>query len=128
MRDSRLRVPRHMDFYRYEHDLQFSRSLTDYALSEMKKEGKKTLSVEESLQKLKNAGVPINEENQYTAVVKLNELLGEYHPDSMRDEQALMQAVKKCLEKESKYKGSALMHWYLDHLIKSGDLDFTKHI
>lgn len=128
MRDSRLRVPRHMDFYRYENGLHFTRSLATKALQKMKEDGRKTLSIEETLQKLKNGGVQVTDQNQYDAVVKFNELLGEYHPDSMRDEQALIQAVKKCLEKEKQHEGSILMHWYLDLLISEGDINFRDYM
>lgn len=124
--NNKLRVPSHMNQYRFKNKNNVSKSLAEYVLKEYSEEGKKVLGLDEIIQKMKTNGVAITDENKYSAAIAFSQMYADYHPTSMQNEQCLMQGVRAVLEKEKKHPGWILMHYYLDHLIEHGEIDWNK--
>ena len=94
----------------------FSKALANFAISKMKKDGKKLqpISEEQTETILKNAGVQIQNDNLYDTLYVINMAKADFFGSSITTDNALAKFVKDYLDDEDGYDGIAFNRFLSD--------------
>lgn len=108
----------------------FSKALANFAISKMKKDGKKLqpISEEQTETILKNAGVQIQNDNLYDTLYVINMAKADFFGSSITTDNALAKFVKDYLDDEDGYDGIAFNRFLSDCARKGVVIKWDKMI
>lgn len=108
----------------------FSKALANFAISKMKKDGKKLqpISEEQTETILKNAGIQIQNDNLYDTLYVINMAKADFFGSSITTDNALAKFVKDYLDDEDGYDGIAFNRFLSDCARKGVVIKWDKMI